>query len=636
MRTEPGDIASAMVAALRPGAGIGVAVHDEDLRVLVISPSLAELSGTEPGEQLGRRLTEALPGEVGEVAEASLRAVAASREPLLRLEPAVEAGRERGWLIHVYPLTHAGRELIAVIALDVTESRRAHERLHETRERLDTAQRMARVGSWSWDVVADRWQWSDELYRIAGLSPSGPPPDFSTLLAIIPAEHRQAIRDATTRALRDGLPYETNFPVVTPDGRRRILRGSSMPVRGESGAVERIHGFVQDVTELARAESQQRAAAALGQLALSGVTFDVLMREAADAVVRELGLEFAGLVRQTADGELVVRALGSRGSPPGADQVPLGADSLSAYVLRHGGPVIVPDWERETRIPRPPATAELGLRSSAAVVIGPREAPLAVLSGHSAAPGRVGEEDAAFMAAVANVLASASARLETEAEVAAQSAARGRLVALALDAEDRARRRISEALHDGPLQDLLALGHEVARLRPAAEGDERHLSRMRDELARAVSQIREVMLDLHPVQLQVGGLESALRAICSQQAAAAGYDCNVDIEPAADGRRDELVLSLARELLRNAAKHAGAREVAVGVALAGDAVRLEVTDDGTGFAPDRLADALGRGHIGLASSRERVEAIGGSFRVGPRDDGRSGTQAVAVLPGEGP
>ena len=42
--------------------------------------------------------------------------------------------------------------------------------------------------------------------------------------------------------------------------------------------------------------------------------------------------------------------------------------------------------------------------------------------------------------------------------------------------------------------------------------------------------------------------------------------------------------------------------------------------------------ALGEGHIGLASSRERAEAIGGSFRVGARDDGRPGTQAVALLP----
>ena len=634
MSAAPGDVAGALLEALLPGSGIGVAVHDEHLRVLVISPSLAELSGTRPGEQVGRRLTEVLPGEVGEVAEASLRAVAASRRPLLRLEPAVEAGRERGWLIHVYPLLYGGRELVAVIALDVTESRRAHEHLQQTRERLDTAQRMARVGSWSWDVTGDRWHWSEELYRIAGLPPTAPPPDFRALLRAIPPEHRDAFRDITSRALRDGRPYEIRFPVLLPDGGRRILRGRGVPVRGEGGAVERIHGFAQDVTELARAESQQRAAAALGQLALSGVTLEVLMREAADAVATELGLDFVGVVAPVGDGaELEVRALSSGGTPfAGRTGVRLGADSLSAHVLRTGETLIVPDWERERRLPLAPLAGTLGVRSSAAVIVGTREAPLAVLSGHSEAPGRVGEEDAAFMAAVANVIASASRRLKSEAAVVAGSEARGRLVALALDAEDRARRGISEALHDGPLQDLLALGHDVERLRPAGESDEAHLSRVRDGLARAVRQIREVMLDLHPVQLQVGGLQSALQAICAQQAATAGYACAVEIEPAAAGRRDELVMSLARELLRNAAKHARAGEVLVRVALEDGALRLDVIDDGVGIPPERLGEALGEGHIGLASSRERAEAIGGSFRVGPRDDERPGTQGVAVLP----
>ena len=349
--------------------------------------------------------------------------------------------------------------------------------------------------------------------------------------------------------------------MLLPDGGRRILRGRGVPVRGDGGAVERVHGFAQDVTELARAESQQRAAAALGQLALSGVTLEVLMREAADAVASELGLDFVGVVAPVGDGaELEVRALSSGGTPfAGSTGVRIGADSLSAHVLRTGETLIVPDWERERRLPLAPLAGTLGIRSSAAVIVGTREAPLAVLSGHSAAPGRVGAEDAAFMAAVANVIASASRRLKSEAAVVAGSEARGRLVALALDAEDRARRGISEALHDGPLQDLLALGHDVERLRPAGEGDEAHLTRVRDGLARAVRQIREVMLDLHPVQLQVGGLESALRAICAQQAAAAGYACAVEIEPAAAGRRDELVMSLARELLRNAGKHARAR-----------------------------------------------------------------------------
>lgn len=634
MSAAPGDVAGALLDALQPGAGIGVAVHDEDLRVLVISPSLSELSGTRPGEQLGRRLTEVLPGEVGEVAEASLRAVAATRQPLLRLEPAVDAGRERGWLIHVYPIDYGGRQLVAVIALDVTESRRAHEHLQRTRERLATAQRMARVGSWSWDVPGDHWRWSDELYRIAGLSPLGPPPDLRTLLGSIPEDHRGAFRDITAQALRDGRPYEINFPVVLPDGRRRILRGRGVPVRGESGAVERIHGFAQDVTELARAESQQRAAADIGRLALSGVAFDVLVREATHTVARELGLDFVGIAsRREEGGPLVIRALsGSDGAPVGRIGHELDDESITAGVLRDGGPLIVHDWATERVLPRAPMADVLGIRSSVAVAIGPREAPLGVMSGHAVAPGRVSQEDATFMEAVANVLASASVRLDSEAEVAAQSEARGRLVALALDAEDRARRVISEALHDGPLQDLLALGHDIARLRPAAEGDEDHLRRVRDGLGRAVSQIREVMLDLHPVQLQVGGLESALRAICSQQAAMAGYECHVTIDPAAAGRRDELVLSLARELLRNAGKHARASEVRVRVGLEDDAVRLDVADDGVGLAEHRLAEALGSGHIGLASSRERAEAIGGSFRVGPRDDGAPGTQAVALLP----
>ena len=83
-----------------------------------------------------------------------------------------------------------------MIALDVTESRRAHEHLRRTRERLDTAQRMARVGSWSWDVIGDRWQWSEELFRIAGLSPAAPPPDFARLLRADPRRSPRA-RSAT-------------------------------------------------------------------------------------------------------------------------------------------------------------------------------------------------------------------------------------------------------------------------------------------------------------------------------------------------------------------------------------------------------------------------------------------------------
>jgi two-component system sensor histidine kinase/response regulator len=307
------DVAGALLEALTPGSGLGLAVHDEDLRMLVISPSLAELSGTPAEAQLGRRLTEALPGEVGEVAEASLRAVAATRRPLLRLEPAIEAGRERGWLISVYPLDYGGRELIAVVALDVTASRRMQQRLQESRTRLAGAQRMAGVGSWSWDVLGDRWTWSEQLFRLAGMDPGAGEPGFSAMLEAVAPESRDAVRRITADALRDGEPYELVFPIELSGGRHRILRGRGVPERDEDGRIVRVDGFAQDVTEISNAAARQGAVAALGRLALSGVPLDVLLRPAVDTVVRELELDYA-LVAGIHGERLVVRSV-SGGAP---------------------------------------------------------------------------------------------------------------------------------------------------------------------------------------------------------------------------------------------------------------------------------------------------------------------------------
>ena len=625
------DVAGGLIDALGAGASVGVAVHDEELRMLVISPSLADVSGTPAEAQLGRRLTEALPGEAGEVAEASLREVAATGRPFVG-EAAVTAGRERGWLVHVLPLRHEGRRLVAVVAFDVTDRRAALERLQHSRRMLARAQRMARMGSWRWDVEEGRWHWSEELFRLAGLPPGDRPPDLETLLATVPEESREAVRRAARACLRDGRPHEVSFPMRTPEGRRRVIRGRGVPVRGPSGRVVRVEGFAQDVTELTRAESRQATAAILGRLALSGMPIEALLRHACEAVVDELELDAAVVAERIGDGgESVVRGVGGplwqELHPPAA----LGAGSLTAYTLEVDAPVVVADWEREQRM-APPPSAGVRLGSSAAVPVRLRGDAIGVLSAHARRADGVRPDDVVFLETMANMVASAAERLRAEEEVEAQAAARGRLVAHALDAEDRARRAISEALHDGPLQDLLALGHDVARLRPAAAGDERHVERLRDGIGRALQQIREVMLDLHPVVLDVGGLEPALTALAAQHARLGGYDCGVEVEPEAAGARDELVLALSRELLRNVAKHASAREVSVRVARTGDGIALSVVDDGVGIAPGRARDALHEGHIGLASSRERVEAIGGSLRVGARPDGRPGTQAVAVLP----
>ena len=94
-------------------------------------------------------------------------------------------------------------------------------------------------------------------------------------------------------------------------------------------------------------------------------------------------------------------------------------------------------------------------------MVGGAESPFGVLMAVADHPGRFGEEDIGFLQSLANVLAEGVDRRRAAEEIAELSAARGRLVAQALDAEERARRSMSESLHDGALQDILAAGHDL-------------------------------------------------------------------------------------------------------------------------------------------------------------------------------
>ena len=102
------------------------------------------------------------------------------------------------------------------------------------------------------------------------------------------------------------------------------------------------------------------------------------------------------------------------------------------------------------------------------------------------------------------------------------------------------------------------------------------------------------------------------------------------MDAAASGVHDELLVVLARELLANVAKHSGAEHVVMTVAADSERIELEVRDDGAGFDPARRAAALQDGHIGLASSERRVQAVGGELVVASARG--HGTAVRAMLP----
>ena len=204
--------------------------------------------------------------------------------------------------------------------------------------------------------------------------------------------------------------------------------------------------------------------------------------------------------------------------------------------------------------------------------------------------------------------------------------ARGELVSQLMLAEERTRQRIAQVLHDDALQRLLAAHQDLLEAGEGGDG----LSRAQQALEGTIDRVREAVAALHPVTHQQGDLETALRAIVRQHASPGGFRYTVRVEPEASGIQDDLVLSAARELVTNVAKHAQASRCAITVDRDGEMITLEVADDGVGIASGRQETALRDGHVGLASTIQRMKAIGGEGEVSS-EVGR-GTVVRASIP----
>ena len=217
---------------------------------------------------------------------------------------------------------------------------------------------------------------------------------------------------------------------------------------------------------------------------------------------------------------------------------------------------------------------------------------------------------------------------QRDAAIARLAEQRGQLATHALTAEQRERRRLAELLHDESVQTLSVARQELVDYHRT--GRDASFDRARSAIEETMAQLRGEIFELHPYVLDHAGLSAALSALADRSARRMDAEITVAVDPAASGRHDELIVVLTRELLSNAAKHSGASHVAVTVATDAERIELEVRDDGRGFDPADRADALLDGHIGLASSEQRVRAAGGELVV--RSAPGAGTVVQATLP----
>lgn len=196
--------------------------------------------------------------------------------------------------------------------------------------------------------------------------------------------------------------------------------------------------------------------------------------------------------------------------------------------------------------------------------------------------------------------------------IAGLSALREELLAQTMTASEVEQRRISESIHDGPLQDILVVRQELVELGTAYPGDDR-VERALGGLQAASGRLREAIFELHPSVLEQVGLGAAVEQLAGFTAQRSGIKISTDIDYPVRSDIDSIMFGAARELLSNVAQHSKADAASVALGITDGTCVLHVTDDGVGISPEDLERRLGEGHIGLASHRARVDAAGGRF-----------------------
>jgi PAS domain S-box-containing protein len=448
-----------------------ILAFDDRLDIWAATGTALRAWGWTGGQFLGRKVPEVGRPDDAAITEASCRA--ALRGEVSRFETTGNLDPSRFWAMQLLPLPAEQGAIVGgmVLARDITRQRRAERQLEASRHQLAEAQRIAQIGSWEWDVIANEVTVSDELGRLIGLPPGSRWTMEEGVARLIPKMEIEQIERLVERMRTDPSPYAHEHRMVASDGSIRTFLARGEGMVDEDGRVVRFIGTDQDITERRQADAERR-----------------------------------------------------------------------------------------------------------------------------------------------------------------------RLLHRVYEAQEGQDRRLAADLHDGHVQSLAAIGFklEQARLRLGASGStevDELLWQVTKDLSAEVTSLRRTIGRLRPLVLVEDGLEAALReeakSACNRAALAS---CEVVSE--LEGRLDPVVetalFRVAQQALANVVDHAGATHALVAIECRQNGVVLRVSDDGCGFDPDHVQVISDIAHFGLIAMRERVEALGGRFRVTTEPGG--GTMVEARLP----
>jgi signal transduction histidine kinase len=375
----------------------------------------------------------------------------------------------------------------------------------------------------------------------------------------------------------------------------RVRERTAELTRANAGAVAALEARVR----------QHNAVAELSQRALEGRDVVALLDDAVSLVLRILGVEFCKILELLAEGNgLLLRAgAGWKEGCVGQTTLPTGKESHGGFTLLSSSPVIVEDFQTETRFRPPSLFIEHRIRSGISVIIHGRGRPYGVLGAHTAQRRMFTADDVHFLQSVANVLAAAIERRGLEEEL--------------LNISSREQRHIGQDLHDGLCQQLIGIEFRNSVLVEQLKDDrpaQAEAAQIGESIRDVTRQARSLARGLSPVQIETNGLMAALDSLTANASKLFCLACSFECPRPVLVENPTVATHLyriAQEAIGNAIKHAQPKSIVLSLKQSDGEVTLTIRDNGQGFARQSVTIE----GMGLRIMQYRADMIGAMLRV---------------------
>ena len=640
-------------------ANVGIWFIDPEGRTTYANAKMAEILGYEADEMARLSVFDVLDEQGREQAAANLERRRQGHTAQLECAFLRNGGSHVWVLLNAGPLRdESGRHLGSVsIVSEITDRKHVEQALQQRDRELIEAQRVARLGSWEWDLVTDVVTWSDQLYRVLGLEPGAAEPSRERFLAQVHPGDRRLAEERLQAALDGGDGFEFETRIVRPDGGQVWVRSGGTVTRDDTGTPVRMRGTALDITAFKRAETALQETTAryrllerLASAANEASGLGEVLQTAVDEICAHMGwpVGHAYVPSEHDDGLLVSSGIWHLDD---ADRFETLREVTAATTFRPGAtpvgaqlidssPVWISDVSRYPTHARARAVPDLGVRSHLVFPVRLEGSTVAVLEFFNVDAlepdpdlletlrqagtqlGRVSERERARVAlATARDSAMEASRLKSEFLAMMSHEIRTPMngvigltgLLLATELDDR-QRQYADGVHSAG-QALLAIINDILDF----------------------SKIEAGRLDVEVVEFDPVVVVEEVADLVADPARRKGLElvafCFPDVPKQLSGDPSR-IRQVLLNLTANAVKFTERGEVVIRARLAGQqhdavSVRFEVTDTGIGideddrsrlFQPFSQADSsttrrFGGTGLGLAISARLVAAMGGELTV---------------------